>query len=136
MSITLAYHAFSLPLVDYAMFVGDLEVDTCGDDERRARDESCEWMLALDRVLEDELELSLVQNNTAVVATSNSLATALAKRLGVPETWVGGSVRNLGMDVSSRKWRGRPCSVRRSRFCERAERRRKKLSRFKRQSLA
>ena len=130
LSITLAYHAISLPLVD-------LEVDTCGGDERRARDESCEWMLALDRVLEDGLELSLVQNNTAVVATSNSLATALAKRLGVPVTWVGGSVRNLGMDVRSRKLCGRPYSVRRSSFCERAERRRKKkLSRFKRQSRA
>ena len=136
LSITLSYHAISLPLVDCAMFVGDLEVDTCGDDERRARDESCEWMLALDRVLEDDLELSLVQNSTAVVATSSSLATALAKRLGVPVTWVGGSVRNLGTDVRSRKLRGRPCSVRRSRFCDRAVRRRKKLSRFKRRSRA
>ena len=68
-------------------------------------------MLAPVRVVEEELEHVLAQNKTAVVASTTSLATALAQRLGVPETWVGGSVRNLGIDV----WL---CWVRRSRFCE------------------
>ena len=57
----------------------------------------------LDRVVEEELEHALAQNKTAVVASTTSLATALAKRLVVAVTWFGGSVRNLRIDVSSGK---------------------------------
>ena len=78
-------------------------------------------MLALDRVVEEELEHALAQNKTAVVASTTSLATALARRLGVAETWFGGSVRNLATHVSSGKWSERLCPVRRSRVCESRE---------------
>ena len=75
-------------------------------------DKSCDSMLTLDGVVEEELE----RCHSGV----NDISCH-----GIGQTsccpWDVGSVRNLATDVSSGKWSGRRCSVRRSRVCESRE---------------
>ena len=90
--------------VQFVVFVEDLQFDHCGDEEREVRAAMVEFVAELDKVL------------ALVAASSEALATSVAKALGVSKSRIVGSAPNLGIDVSPGKRRGKFCSVRRSRL--------------------
>ena len=100
--ISVPCHLTSSPRVQFAVFVDDLGLDFCGDDEDEARSGMVESVTGLDKVLVDDLQLA--HEKSSVVAWSNALATTVARDLEVLTSGVVSSARNLGIDLSLAKW--------------------------------
>ena len=67
-------------------------------------------------MLVEDLQLALAHDKALVAASSEALATSVARDLEVPISGIVSSARNMGIDVNSGKRRRKLCLVRRSRL--------------------